>query len=80
MTAFLPLALSSQDSSFSQEKSTEKGEVAALYLTVRSQASMTLKDVAMDFTPEEWAGSCTEVCDAGELQEPGSAVASSFQA
>ncbi|KAF6098252.1 zinc finger protein 286A [Phyllostomus discolor] len=46
-------ALSSQDS-FSQEKSTEKGEVAALRLTARSQASMTFKDVAMDFTPEEW--------------------------
>uniref|UniRef100_A0A9L0I8A5 Zinc finger protein 286A n=1 Tax=Equus asinus TaxID=9793 RepID=A0A9L0I8A5_EQUAS len=46
--------LSSQDSSFSQEKSTEEGEVAALRLTARSQASMTFKDVAMDFTPEEW--------------------------
>uniref|UniRef100_A0A5F5Q052 Zinc finger protein 286A n=2 Tax=Equus TaxID=9789 RepID=A0A5F5Q052_HORSE len=29
--------LSSQDSSFSQEKSTEEGEVAALRLTARSQ-------------------------------------------
>uniref|UniRef100_A0A8D0W0A8 Zinc finger protein 286A n=1 Tax=Sus scrofa TaxID=9823 RepID=A0A8D0W0A8_PIG len=47
-------ALSSQDSPFSQEKSTEEGEVAALRLTARSQASMTFKDVAMDFTPEEW--------------------------
>uniref|UniRef100_A0A3Q2LS73 Zinc finger protein 286A n=1 Tax=Equus caballus TaxID=9796 RepID=A0A3Q2LS73_HORSE len=46
--------LSSQDSSFSQEKSTEEGEVAALRLTARSQASVTFKDVAMDFTPEEW--------------------------
>ncbi|XP_067571433.1 zinc finger protein 286A isoform X2 [Pseudorca crassidens] len=47
-------ALSSQDSPFSQEKSTEEGEVAALRLTARSQASVTFKDVAMDFTPEEW--------------------------
>ncbi|XP_059938918.1 zinc finger protein 286A isoform X5 [Mesoplodon densirostris] len=47
-------ALSSQDSPFSQEKSTEGGEVAALRLTARSQASVTFKDVAMDFTPEEW--------------------------
>uniref|UniRef100_A0A8D1E7Y3 Zinc finger protein 286A n=1 Tax=Sus scrofa TaxID=9823 RepID=A0A8D1E7Y3_PIG len=30
-------ALSSQDSPFSQEKSTEEGEVAALRLTARSQ-------------------------------------------
>uniref|UniRef100_A0A671EZL1 Zinc finger protein 286A n=1 Tax=Rhinolophus ferrumequinum TaxID=59479 RepID=A0A671EZL1_RHIFE len=47
-------AMSSQDSSFSQEKSTEEGEVAALRLTASSQASVTFKDVAMDFTPEEW--------------------------
>uniref|UniRef100_G1LDT4 Zinc finger protein 286A n=1 Tax=Ailuropoda melanoleuca TaxID=9646 RepID=G1LDT4_AILME len=47
-------ALSSQDSPFSQEQSTEEGEVAALRLTARSQASVTFKDVAMDFTPEEW--------------------------
>ncbi|XP_022376751.1 zinc finger protein 286A-like [Enhydra lutris kenyoni] len=47
-------ALSSQDSPFSPEQSTEEGEVAALRLTARSQASVTFKDVAMDFTPEEW--------------------------
>ncbi|XP_066214269.1 zinc finger protein 286A [Saccopteryx leptura] len=47
-------AMSSQDSSFSREKSPEKGEMAALRLIARSQASMTLKDVAMDLTPEEW--------------------------
>ncbi|VCW69637.1 unnamed protein product, partial [Gulo gulo] len=52
--AFLSLALSSQDSPFSPEQSTEEGEVAALRLTARSQASVTFKDVAMDFTPEEW--------------------------
>uniref|UniRef100_A0A8C3WLJ6 Zinc finger protein 286A n=1 Tax=Catagonus wagneri TaxID=51154 RepID=A0A8C3WLJ6_9CETA len=32
-------ALSSQDSPFSQEKSTEEGEAAALRLTARSQGS-----------------------------------------
>ncbi|XP_059524526.1 zinc finger protein 286A-like isoform X4 [Myotis daubentonii] len=47
-------ATSFQDSFYSQEKSTEKGEVAALHLTARSQASVTFKDVAMDLTPEEW--------------------------
>ncbi|XP_059524533.1 zinc finger protein 286A-like isoform X2 [Myotis daubentonii] len=47
-------ATSFQDSFYSQEKSTEKGEVAALCLTARSQASVTFKDVAMDLTPEEW--------------------------
>ncbi|ELK15718.1 Zinc finger protein 286A [Pteropus alecto] len=47
-------AVFSQDSFFSQEKSTEEEEVAALRLTARSQASVTFKDVAMDFTPEEW--------------------------
>nr|KAF6284045.1 zinc finger protein 286A [Pipistrellus kuhlii] len=47
-------AASSQDSFFPQEKGTEKGEVTALRLTARSQASATFKDVAMDFTPEEW--------------------------
>lgn len=47
-------ATSFQDSFYSQEKSTEKGEVAALRLTARSQASVTFKDVAMDLTPEEW--------------------------
>ncbi|XP_059524485.1 zinc finger protein 286A isoform X3 [Myotis daubentonii] len=46
--------MSFQDSFYSQEKSTEKGEVAALRLTARSQASVTFKDVAMDLTPEEW--------------------------
>ncbi|XP_047562000.1 zinc finger protein 286A [Lutra lutra] len=46
-------ALSSQDSPFSPEQSTEEGEVAALRLTARSQASVTFKDVAMDFTPED---------------------------
>ena len=40
MTAFLPLAPSSQDSPFSQEKRTEEGEVAALRLTARSQVSL----------------------------------------
>ncbi|KAM8811942.1 zinc finger protein 286A-like [Rhynchonycteris naso] len=47
-------AMSSQDSSFSREKSPEKGEMAALRLIARSQASVTFKDVAMDLTPEEW--------------------------
>uniref|UniRef100_A0A8C5VSR7 Zinc finger protein 286A n=1 Tax=Microcebus murinus TaxID=30608 RepID=A0A8C5VSR7_MICMU len=47
-------ALSSQDSPLSREKSTEEGEVAALRLTARSQETVTFKDVAMDFTPEEW--------------------------
>uniref|UniRef100_A0A8I5YQ29 Zinc finger protein 286A n=1 Tax=Pongo abelii TaxID=9601 RepID=A0A8I5YQ29_PONAB len=47
-------ALSSQDSPHFQEKSTEEGEVAALRLTARSQEKVTFKDVAMDFTPEEW--------------------------
>ncbi|OWK14597.1 ZNF286A, partial [Cervus elaphus hippelaphus] len=47
-------ALPPQDSPFSQENCTEEGEVAALRLTARSQASVTFKDVAMDFTPEEW--------------------------
>uniref|UniRef100_A0A8C9JMR7 Zinc finger protein 286A n=1 Tax=Panthera tigris altaica TaxID=74533 RepID=A0A8C9JMR7_PANTA len=47
-------SLSSQDAPLSQERSTEEGEVAALRLTARSQASVTFKDVAMDFTPEEW--------------------------
>ncbi|XP_011725612.2 zinc finger protein 286A isoform X1 [Macaca nemestrina] len=47
-------ALSSQDSPHFQEKSTEEGEVAALRLTARSQETVTFKDVAMDFTPEEW--------------------------
>ena len=51
-------AMSSQDSSFSQEESTEKGEVAALHLTAKSQASVTFKDVAMGSISEEWAGSC----------------------
>lgn len=45
---------SPQISSFSQEKSTEQGEMAALCLTARPQTSLTFKDVAMDFTPEEW--------------------------
>lgn len=40
--AFFPLAMSSQDSSFSQEKSAEEGEVAALRLTARSQVSVSL--------------------------------------
>ena len=39
ITAFLPLALSSQDAPLSQERSTEEGEVAALRLTARSQVS-----------------------------------------
>uniref|UniRef100_A0A2I3GUW5 Zinc finger protein 286A n=1 Tax=Nomascus leucogenys TaxID=61853 RepID=A0A2I3GUW5_NOMLE len=47
-------ALSSQDSPHFQEKITEEGEVAALHLTARSQETVTFKDVAMDFTPEEW--------------------------
>nr|XP_048304194.1 zinc finger protein 286A isoform X1 [Myodes glareolus] len=51
--ACLPLALPSQDSLLSQEKSAE-GEVSALRLTAKSQETMTFKDVAMDFTPEEW--------------------------
>uniref|UniRef100_A0A2K6L4R3 Zinc finger protein 286A n=3 Tax=Cercopithecidae TaxID=9527 RepID=A0A2K6L4R3_RHIBE len=42
------------DSPHFQEKSTEEGEVAALRLTARSQETVTFKDVAMDFTPEEW--------------------------
>lgn len=42
ITAFLPLALSSQDSPFSQEQSTEEGEVAALRLTARSQVSVSV--------------------------------------
>ncbi|XP_038183577.1 zinc finger protein 286A isoform X1 [Arvicola amphibius] len=46
-------ALSSQDSLLPHEKSAE-GEVDALRLTAKSQETMTFKDVAMDFTPEEW--------------------------
>ncbi|XP_051024321.1 zinc finger protein 286A-like [Acomys russatus] len=46
-------ALCSQDPLLSQEKSAE-GEGAALRLTARSQETVTFKDVAMDFTPEEW--------------------------
>ena len=42
ITAFLLLALSSQDSPFSQEQSTEEGEVASLRLTARSQVSVSL--------------------------------------
>lgn len=45
-------AISSQNSS--QEKNTEDREMEALHLTARSQETMTFKDVAMDFTPEEW--------------------------
>lgn len=41
ITAFLPLAMSSQDSLFSQERSTGNGEVAALRLTARSQVSVS---------------------------------------
>lgn len=37
-----------------REENTEEKEEAALRLTARSQETMTLKDVAMDFTPEEW--------------------------
>ncbi|XP_007943789.2 zinc finger protein 286A [Orycteropus afer afer] len=44
--------LLSQDSPLTQERSTE--EVAALRLTARSQESVAFKDVAMDFTPDEW--------------------------
>ncbi|XP_017650553.2 zinc finger protein 286A isoform X3 [Nannospalax galili] len=47
-------ALSSYDSLLTQEKSTAEGEVAALRLSARSQETVTFKDVAMDFTPEEW--------------------------
>ncbi|XP_071066410.1 zinc finger protein 286A [Dasypus novemcinctus] len=47
-------ALPSQESRLSQERSAEEGEVASLRLTARSQESVTFKDVAMDFTPEEW--------------------------
>ncbi|XP_008268918.2 zinc finger protein 286A isoform X6 [Oryctolagus cuniculus] len=47
-------ALLFQESPLSQEKSAEGGEVAALRLTARSQTTVTFKDVAMDFTPEEW--------------------------
>uniref|UniRef100_A0A5F9C3K0 KRAB domain-containing protein n=1 Tax=Oryctolagus cuniculus TaxID=9986 RepID=A0A5F9C3K0_RABIT len=42
------------ESPLSQEKSAEEGEVAALHLTARSQTTVTFKDVAMDFTLEEW--------------------------
>ncbi|XP_017352319.1 zinc finger protein 286A isoform X1 [Cebus imitator] len=49
-----PKSLFSQDSPHFREKSTEEGEVAALRLTARSQETVTFKDVAMDFTPEEW--------------------------
>lgn len=41
-TAFLSLALCSQDSPFSPDQSTEEGEVAALRLTARSQVSVSL--------------------------------------
>uniref|UniRef100_A0A8C9Q463 Uncharacterized protein n=1 Tax=Spermophilus dauricus TaxID=99837 RepID=A0A8C9Q463_SPEDA len=39
MTAFLPLAMSSQDSPLCQEKNTDEEEVAAMCLTARSQVS-----------------------------------------
>uniref|UniRef100_A0A8D2CV57 Zinc finger protein 286A n=1 Tax=Sciurus vulgaris TaxID=55149 RepID=A0A8D2CV57_SCIVU len=47
-------AVSSQDFPLCQEKNTENEEVAAMRLTARSQERVTFKDVAMDFTPEEW--------------------------
>uniref|UniRef100_A0A8C6MXH7 Zinc finger protein 286 n=1 Tax=Mus spicilegus TaxID=10103 RepID=A0A8C6MXH7_MUSSI len=46
-------ALNSPDSLLSHKKSAE-GDMAALRLTARSQEAVTFKDVAMDFTPEEW--------------------------
>ncbi|XP_040857369.1 zinc finger protein 286A [Ochotona curzoniae] len=49
-----PGGLCPQVSPVSQEESSEEGEVAALRLTATSQATVTFKDVAMDFTPEEW--------------------------
>ncbi|XP_036623233.1 zinc finger protein 286A-like isoform X1 [Trichosurus vulpecula] len=47
-------AQSSQDSSLPQERKTQEVGTAALRLTARSHESVTFKDVAMDFTPEEW--------------------------
>ncbi|XP_020822413.1 uncharacterized protein LOC110194424 isoform X1 [Phascolarctos cinereus] len=47
-------AQSSQDSSFPQERKTQEVGTATLRLTARSHESVTFKDVAMDFTPEEW--------------------------
>uniref|UniRef100_A0A8C5XY69 Zinc finger protein 286A n=1 Tax=Microcebus murinus TaxID=30608 RepID=A0A8C5XY69_MICMU len=54
METDLAKVLEKRDSPLSREKSTEEGEVAALRLTARSQETVTFKDVAMDFTPEEW--------------------------
>nr|XP_004663162.2 zinc finger protein 286A isoform X1 [Jaculus jaculus]XP_044986628.1 zinc finger protein 286A isoform X1 [Jaculus jaculus] len=47
-------ALSSQDSLLSQEKNKEEGETTALPFSAPFQESVTFKDVAIDFTPEEW--------------------------
>ncbi|XP_020843868.1 uncharacterized protein LOC110209570 [Phascolarctos cinereus] len=44
----------SQDSAFLREGNTEKKEIAAVFLTVKYKESVTFKDVAVDFTQEEW--------------------------
>ncbi|EDL10368.1 zinc finger protein 286, isoform CRA_b [Mus musculus] len=78
-------ALSSPDSLLSHEKSAE-GDVAALRLTARSQYICVLGSHDIQGCGHGLyargvgeAGSCTQGRDAGELQEPGLALASHFQ-
>ncbi|XP_078006238.1 uncharacterized protein LOC144454048 isoform X1 [Phascolarctos cinereus] len=46
--------LSSQDFAFPQQESTEQEKMNSAFLTARSQESLSFKDVAVDFTQEEW--------------------------
>ncbi|XP_074140931.1 uncharacterized protein LOC141552915 [Sminthopsis crassicaudata] len=47
-------ALLSQDSTLPQEGSMKEEKINSGLLTAKSQESLTFKDVAVDFTPEEW--------------------------